>query len=508
MGSGTAEKCMAWKSDDPEIFGGNTLFISFSDSKFADTMDLLYKNCIAIAGRNTTDTFQYGSIGLYVHTTGTPYRSFKVKGGIFANTSVGVSGEFKDISIDSAFFINNLVASSKIDGSITLKNSYLILARNAAAISSDNALDSIVFVNNKVYMPGYTHMVAKLASGAPKLARITDNTVVCNCDRDLNMIYYNSGGGKLVYERNLVANLNTGNIVSVLSADPLSKTTIQSDNNHYAILQDSAQSVKILWMEPNTNYINLDQIKANGYESGSSSELSQTLESRMSGTYSTTDYFLPKDDVLYNKCGSSTTFDDNVRYPYWLGDTLGVLVKEDPAIIKFLSFSGNMSNVGNQLTWQVAPADKLLFFEVEYSTDGVHFSNIAKVQYERDKQIYDYLHSPASSPNYYYQITAVSSNGAKSYSKQILLSGLIEAGGIQVRPNPVNQFLHVTLNVPEANKARIRVLSTDGKVVQVMEKQLAIGNQSLDLNFSGLPAGLYYVEVNTTKRYFFKVIKR
>ncbi|MFL5746547.1 MAG: T9SS type A sorting domain-containing protein [Niastella sp.] len=512
LGSGTAEKCMAWKSDDPLVFGGNTLFISFTDSPFADTMDVLYKDCIAIAGRNTTDTFQYGAIGLYAHTTGVSYRSLRINGGVYANTSIGISGELKDISIDSAFFINNGVASSKLGGSIVLKNSNIIAASGAAGISSDNVVDSIVFVNNKVYLPGNSNMVAKLPVGAPKLTRFTDNTVICDCENNLIVIYFNSGGGNLIMERNLVANVNTGAIVGLSTLDPFSKTAIQSNDNHYALYQENGVPLKIVYLAPyNNNYTNLDQIKAAGYESGSLGESFPVLGSRMHGTYGTTDYFLSKDDVLYNKCGSSSTFDDITRYPSRLGDTLGVLLKNSYGIIKFLSFSGITSNLGNQLAWQVAPTNELSYFEVEFSKDGVYFSNLVKIQYEQDKQQYEYLHNPPPLPNYYYRVRATSTNGSKSYSEQILLVPAItepETERVQARPNPVNQFLHVTLYMPVENKIKIRILSTDGKVIKVLQKQLTTGSQSLDLDFSGLLSGLYYVEIITTKKYFFKVVKQ
>ncbi len=508
MGSGTAEKCMAWKSDDPWIFGGNTLFISFTDSPFADTMNVLYKDCIAIAGRNTTNAYQYGAIGLYAHTTGIPYRSFLVKGGVFANTSVGVSGEVKDIHIDSAFFINNLSASSKIGGSITLKNSYIITAIDAAAISADNALDSIVFENNKVYSPGTTHIVAKLPAGAPQLTRITDNTVICNCSHDLTVVYFNSGGGNLIMQRNLVGNINPGAIVGLLTADPFSKTTIQSNNNHYALQQENGLPLKIVYLSPyDIIYTNLDQIKAAGYESGSTSEPFKMLESRMYGTYGTTNFFLSKNDVLYNKYGSSSTYDNIKRYPSWLGDTLGVLIHDSVDNIKFLSFTGTTSSLGNQLTWEVSPTDKLLYFEVEYSTDGINFSTLASIPFERNKQIYQYLHNQSPLTNAYYRISATLDNDARIYSERLLLIPSITEV-VQVGPNPVTQLLHVTLLMPEVNKTNIRIFNADGKLIKAWQKELAIGNQSTDLNFSGLPAGLYYVEITTTKKYVFKVIKQ
>ncbi|WP_207514619.1 T9SS type A sorting domain-containing protein [Longitalea luteola] len=507
LGSGTAEKCMAWKSDDPLIFGGNTLFISFSDSRFADTMDVIYKNCVAIAGRNTTDYVQYGAIGLYFHTTGAPYRSHKIKGGVFANTSVAITSEQRDLLIDSVFFINNLAASSKVSGSVTVKNSNIIAASNGAAISSDNVVDSIVFINNKVYMPGVSHMLAKLASGAPRLTRLSDNTVICDCEKELFAVYYNSAGGNLIMERNLMANLNKGAIIGLSSLDPFSKTVIQSKNNHYAAQQDNVRPLKIAYLGANVNYLDLQQIKAAGYESGSVAEPSPVLESRMYGTYSTTDYFLSKNDVLYNECGSSSTFDDINRYPSWLGDTLGILLKTNSdAIIKFLSFSGISSYSGNKLTWQVPLTDKLSYFEVEYSQDGVYFSKVGNLQYERDKQVYEYQHNPPLLSNYYYRIKATTANGSKSYSEQLLLT-LNLTEGVQLRPNPVRQLLHVTVDVPREDKLNIRILSVDGKVVKVFQKQLAMGNQSIDLDLSALMSGFYYVEVNTTKRYFFKVLK-
>lgn len=212
--------------------------------------------------------------------------------------------------------------------------------------------------------------------------------------------------------------------------------------------------------------------------------------------------------MLYNKCGSSLTFDDIVRYPSRLGDTLGFVLKENAPLIKFLSFSGITSNLENQLTWQVVTTDPLLYFEVEFSTDGLNFSTLEKIQYEKDKQKYQFLHTPTPMTNYYYRVSASRGNGSKIYSEQLLLTPGIREEVVQVGPNPVNQLLRVSLDLPVANKLNIRILGVDGKIVQVLQKQSTVGNQSLDLNFSGLMAGLYYVEINTGKKYIFKVIKQ
>jgi len=511
MASGTAENCMAWKSDDPREFGGSTLFISYTDSRYADTMNLVYKNCIGIAGKGNYEV-QYGVIGLYAHTGSVPYRTLQVGGGVFAHTSTAISAELKNLFIDSAFFINNITSTSKLFGNMSVRNCYIIPAKSSAAITSDKPLDSVYFINNKVYMPGDYQTCIKLAAGAPAFCECLDNTVFYNHNTTSFMIYYNSGGGTMIMKRNLCVNRNQGALLVFSTLDPFTKTIIEADSNHYATGNLPGMAANVLWTSAAGVLKGLDGIKSGGFEIHSSEEPVTALKNRISGTYETTDFFLPATDPLHGKQGSSSTFDSIERYPYRLGDTLGVRQQDTTGSVTPVdtTFDFTVTSVrdGNELTWEIAGVDSIDHYNVEFSTDSLHFSVIATISQEPGKEKYDFLHQQPSPGNNFYRIVAVTADSNKRYSKKILIyfSGLYN---IVAGPNPVSNLLHVEATLTDATILDMRVFAMDGRVVWRLQKQVAAGRQVADLNLQTLQPGIYNLVIQAgSEKKIIRIVKQ
>jgi hypothetical protein len=493
MASGMAENCMAWKADNPTGFGGSTLFISYTDSRFADTMNLLYRNCMAIAGMNGIERLQPGIIGLYAHTGSVPYKSLQVKGGIYTHTSNAITAEIRDVVIDSAFFINNIVASSKLTGNLTVKNSFIILApdNSAAAISEDKRLDSVYFINNKVYMPGDNQSCVKMAAAAPAYCVCWGNTIFSNNKSTSFVVYYNSGGGHVVIRRNLVANRSSGAILTYQSTEPFAKAVIEADSNHYATIPIGGTQTNTSWLGGTNMLKGLAGIKAAGFEPSSSEEPVADLESRITGTYTTTDFFLPATDVLHGRQGSSSTFDGIERFPHRLGDTLGIKPPDNvPETDTVFHFTVKPGPQGNELNWELEGIDSIDHYDVEFGADTMNFSVVTTIPQEQNKESYQYIHEPKVAGNNYYRIVAVSRNHIKSYSKEILApsTGLY---GMTAGPNPVQGLLHIQIMPMEAMPLQLQVFTMEGKNVLQLNRQLTPGRQVIDLNMGILQPGIY-----------------
>ncbi len=71
------------------------------------------------------------------------------------------------------------------------------------------------------------------------------------------------------------------------------------------------------------------------------------------------------------------------------------------------------------------------------------------------------------------------------------------AGEMSLYPNPVDQMLHVTLDVKTADDAKVYVLNAFGQVVYSHTYSLSIESNVLDINTSAFATGYYLIKVET-----------
>lgn len=161
--------------------------------------------------------------------------------------------------------------------------------------------------------------------------------------------------------------------------------------------------------------------------------------------------------------------------------------------IEWKSFIVTNQKDGALLQWETSFELNALSFTVQYSTDGIHFSNIAAMAAANNinGHAYQYLHTGPERRTGYYRLYQTGTDGKTSYSsivkntahatdqKDIVLNG----------SNIVNGIIRFQLN----RKTVVEVLSMDGRLMY--SRQLEKGSN--EINTGGLATGYYMLRTST-----------
>ncbi|HSN08014.1 MAG TPA: hypothetical protein VLS85_03195, partial [Hanamia sp.] len=108
--------------------------------------------------------------------------------------------------------------------------------------------------------------------------------------------------------------------------------------------------------------------------------------------------------------------------------------------LSLISINAFFKDGSVSIEWKVENENDVKNYEVEYSTDGIHFSNIGVVSKGNPTGQYSFLHqNPGTGIAAYYRIKINKINGESEYKKVVRVSipGFIQ--GIHVYPNPIQR---------------------------------------------------------------------
>jgi len=174
--------------------------------------------------------------------------------------------------------------------------------------------------------------------------------------------------------------------------------------------------------------------------------------------------------------------------------------------VKLQSFTAFPNDNTVLLNWIIAEEINVAHYEVEYSTDGRNYRSIYSIAATNSRN-YSSIHtSPASGINYY-RLKVVDTDLKMTYSDIRKVNFTNRQSGITVFPNPVNERINISIPSSLINKtATISLYDVDNKLV--FTKDLKILGQTEILNTNLLPAGNYFLVVNSnSETYTVKVIK-
>jgi hypothetical protein len=138
---------------------------------------------------------------------------------------------------------------------------------------------------------------------------------------------------------------------------------------------------------------------------------------------------------------------------------------------------------GNLLTWSGAASSTR--FEIERSTDGVHFEHLGTASANPQNQ-YRFLDENPAGSRTFYRLVVPEDNGNNLYSTVISISRQ-SFGAITLMPNPTSSSTQIN-NIPEALfNTEIVLTDASGRVL----KRATIQGHQLSLNLEELKAGLY-----------------
>lgn len=139
-----------------------------------------------------------------------------------------------------------------------------------------------------------------------------------------------------------------------------------------------------------------------------------------------------------------------------------------PLPVKFVSFSANKLPAFVSLNWNVNNESSMDEYQVERSSDGIHFTKIASL---KARNVDGDLKYQSTDPQYnagdnFYRIRGVEFTGASYLSQVVKISVKQKGNEYLIYPNPVsNRKIHLQFFAEKQGQYQFQLISTEGKIV-------------------------------------------
>jgi len=179
--------------------------------------------------------------------------------------------------------------------------------------------------------------------------------------------------------------------------------------------------------------------------------------------------------------------------------------------VKFSSLAGTLKNDNVQLHWSTSYEQNSSHFNIQRSTDGIHFETISKLSAKGNTNIETLYHFTDQLPatfnavkTFYYRLQPVDLDGQYSYSNIVVLNREASALPLSLFPNPAKDIIHVQTNAMVAGKTVLMILDASGRKIYQQEISTMQGINSIPVNISFLPKGTYRLIAGKETRSFVK----
>jgi hypothetical protein len=183
--------------------------------------------------------------------------------------------------------------------------------------------------------------------------------------------------------------------------------------------------------------------------------------------------------------------------PFALGST----TSNNPLPVELTSFSCNkVSNGTVQLSWITASESNSDYFSIEKSNDGISFESIGKKEAAGNSTTavkYTFVDTDPSAGKAYYRLKQIDLDGKSEYSDLCFVNNELEEYKLKIYPNPAGNTVYINLGTEESPS--VSVLNNWGDEVPV---RIYDGDNGKVLDTTGLPDGLYIVEVTINRKVF------
>jgi hypothetical protein len=153
------------------------------------------------------------------------------------------------------------------------------------------------------------------------------------------------------------------------------------------------------------------------------------------------------------------------------------------------------TNASVGLTWNTTGSTEPKYFDVQRSTDGVHFVNIGKVNGEAGKNVYNYTDNLPGTGLVYYRLLITGKQNEMVFSgiQSVLLNN---ANQVQLRPSATaGAITNVYVHSLKESAASLYITDVAGRMYHRQSIRLNKGEQLLPLWIGNLGKGVYYVHV-------------
>lgn len=171
--------------------------------------------------------------------------------------------------------------------------------------------------------------------------------------------------------------------------------------------------------------------------------------------------------------------------------------------VKLISFNAHMREDATVLVqWEVTDEVNAHTFIVERSVDGRSFIAVGRqdaTYTDAKSEKYSFTDRTATellSSLVYYRLQIMDKNGEVSYSSTFPVTVSQISGLVHASPNPVVNETRIFINARIGGAMQWKIHDNTGRIVMQGSEMLSKGNNSIPINVSKLPSGIYYVQIN------------
>jgi endonuclease I len=162
--------------------------------------------------------------------------------------------------------------------------------------------------------------------------------------------------------------------------------------------------------------------------------------------------------------------------------------------ISLTSFKVSKINNDIEINWSVVDDPNVKSYEVERSTDGLHFNKIGSSNKLNSHQ-YNYTDSKLPDANkIFYRLKIIYTDGKTDYSKIVDIK-TDNSSAVLIYPNPVKDNFTISFVHTPTKINQVIVADFSGRVV--INKSLELIQDKTQIDVRHLPVGKYIVSINT-----------
>ena len=167
-------------------------------------------------------------------------------------------------------------------------------------------------------------------------------------------------------------------------------------------------------------------------------------------------------------------------------------LKGNPLPLRLLSFYAKNNDRSVTLEWKTDNEINTVYFDVERSADGIHFSKIGTVSATNQSGIQTYTLNDVQpiEGKGFYRLKQVDKDAKYEYTK-IVAVNRSKALELQVFPNPAQTAITVLLPLQTGVQL---VTLVDAKAQVIKNINVPAGNNSTEISLAGLPSGTYFIK--------------
>ncbi len=166
--------------------------------------------------------------------------------------------------------------------------------------------------------------------------------------------------------------------------------------------------------------------------------------------------------------------------------------------VSFVSVNAFRQNQSILVEWQVDNENGLKEYEVEHSTDGVHFSTLSSLAaLNIAKAAYQFQDNNPAAGNNYYRIESLGLDGKGIYSAVVKINNQNVKSSISVYPNPlVGDNMNLQLTGQPSGKYQVRLFNSAGQSLLFQTVEHPGGNFTEMIHLhSNLAVGVYQLKI-------------